>query len=203
MWGCSRSRSKILHKNYKHQILDLGKTQNLIKWVKKIKRDSSSSIDILIINAAYYVRRLNYFENEKNIIKTISTNLTSSILITKKISELMIKKNQGMIVFFSSSAVIVKDIGTSTYSSSKAGLEVFANILNKELKKFYIKTFIFRINFVKTRLSKDLHKTEVKKLLNKFKSNIFSSSNKVYSKILYLYKNKKKTKKILISDKIR
>ena len=55
----------------------------------------------------------------------------------------MFKKNKGMIVFFSSSAVVVKDIGTSSYSSSKAGLEIFAKILNKELKKFNIKTIYY------------------------------------------------------------
>ena len=63
----------------------------------------------------------------------------------------MFKQNKGMIVFFSSSAVVVKDIGTSSYSSS-AGLEIFAKILNKELKKFNIRTFIIRINYIKNKI---------------------------------------------------
>ena len=115
----------------------------------------------------------------------------------------MIKNNSGMILFFSSSAVVVKDIGTSTYSSSKIAIETFAEILNKELKKFKVKTFIFRINYLKTRLSKDMKKNDIKRLLNKFKTNIFSNTNKVYIKIIKLFNNKIQNKNILISDKLR
>ena len=203
VWGCSRSKSTILHKNYKHKVLNLEKKNHIEKWIKQISKDSSNEIDICVLNAAFYERNLNYFETEQNIIKTISVNLISSILISKKISKLMINNNRGMIVFFSSSAVVVKDIGTSTYSATKIALETFAQILNKELKKFKIKIFIFRLNYLKTRLSKDLKKTEVRKLLKKFKSNIFNNTNKVYSKIIELFKKNINTQNIIISDKLR
>ena len=108
-----------------------------------------------------------------------------------------------MIVFFSSSAVVVKDVGTSSYSSSKAGLEVFAKILDKELKKFKIKTFIFRINYIKTKLSKSLTRKKVKKLKKKFSTNRFKNVNQVYLKILELFKKKPNNKNILLSDKLR
>ena len=203
VWGCSRSKSTISHKNYKHKVLNLEKKKHIEKWVKQISKDSINKIDICILNAAFYERNLNYFETEQNIVKTISINLISSILISKKISKLMIKNNKGMIVFFSSSAVVVKDIGTSTYSSSKIALETFAQILNKELKKFKIKIFVFRINYLKTRLSKDLKKNEVRKLLKKFRTNIFSNSSKVYSKIIELFNKNIHNQNILISDKLR
>ena len=203
VWGCSRSKSNISHKNYKHFVLNLEKKNEIEKWIEKVSKESSNIIDLLILNAAYYERNLNYFETEKNIIKTISINLISSILIAKKISKLMIKNNSGMILFFSSSAVVVKDIGTSTYSSSKIAIETFAEILNKELKKFKVKTFIFRINYLKTRLSKDMKKNDIKRLLDKFKTNIFSNTNKVYIKIIKLFNNKIQNQNILISDKLR
>jgi 3-oxoacyl-[acyl-carrier protein] reductase len=110
VWGCSRSKSNISHKNYKHNVLNLEKKNEIEKWIKKVSKESSNIIDLLILNAAYYERNLNYFETEKNIVKTISINLISSILIAKKISKLMIKNNSGMILFFSSSAVVVKDV---------------------------------------------------------------------------------------------
>ena len=167
VWGCSRSRSSISHKNYSHSIIDIEKVTQINKWVNKIKNETTNKVDLLILNAAYYKRNLNFFESDQDIVKTISINLISSILIIKKITELMLKKNKGMIVFFSSSAVVVKDVGTSSYSSSKAGLEVFAKILDKELKKFKIKTFIFRINYIKTKLSKSLTRKKVNKLKKK------------------------------------
>ena len=203
VWGCSRSRSSISHKNYSHSIIDLEKVTQINKWVNKIKNETTNKVDLLILNAAYYKRNLNFFESDQDIVKTISINLISSILIIKKITELMLKKNKGMIVFFSSSAVVVKDVGTSSYSSSKAGLEVFAKILDKELKKFKIKTFIFRINYIKTKLSKSLTRKKVKKLKKKFSTNRFKNVNQVYLKILELFKKKPNNKNILLSDKLR
>lgn len=203
VWGCSRSKSSILHKNYSHSIIDIEKVKQINKWVNKIKNETTNNVDLLILNAAYYKRNLNFFESDKDIVKTISINLISSILIIKKITELMLKKNKGMIVFFSSSAVVVKDVGTSSYSSSKAGLEMFAKILDKEIKKFKIKTFIFRINYIKTKLSKSLTRNRVKKLKKKFSTNKFKNVNQVYLKILELLKKKTNTKNFLISDKLR
>jgi len=203
VWGCSRSRSSISHKNYSHSIIDIEKVTQINKWVNKIKNETTNKVDLLILNAAYYKRNLNFFESDQDIVKTISINLISSILIIKKITELMLKKNKGMIVFFSSSAVVVKDVGTSSYSSSKAGLEVFAKILDKELKKFKIKTFIFRINYIKTKLSKSLTRKKVKKLKKKFSTNRFKNVNQVYLKILELFKKKPNNKNILLSDKLR
>ena len=114
-----------------------------------------------------------------------------------------IKKNKGMIVFFSSSATILNDIGTSSYSSSKAGLETFARILSKELKTFKISVYIFRINYIKTRISENLKIKKIKNLLSKFKTNIFSNTDKIYYKILKLSEKKLKSKEILVSDKIK
>ena len=100
VWGCSRSKSSILHKNYSHSIIDIEKVKQINKWVNKIKNETTNNVDLLILNAAYYKRNLNFFESDKDIVKTISINLISSILIIKKITELMLKKNKGMIVFF-------------------------------------------------------------------------------------------------------
>ena len=65
-------------------MLNLEKKKHIEKWVKQISKDSINKIDICILNAAFYERNLNYFETEQNIVKTISINLISSILISKK-----------------------------------------------------------------------------------------------------------------------
>lgn len=203
VWGCSKSKSKIIHKKYKHQIINLEKKSEINRWVAKVKKEAKNKVDILLLNAAFYERSLNYFDNDNNIIKTVMTNLVSSILISKKFSNTMIKKNEGMIVFFSSSATILNDIGTSSYSSSKAGLETFARILSKELKTFKISVYIFRINYIKTRISENLKTKKIKNLLSKFKTNIFSNTDKIYYKILKLSEKKLNLKEILVSDKIK
>ena len=54
VWGCSRSKSNISHKNYRHIVLNLEKKNEIEKWIKKISKESSNIIDLLILNAAYY-----------------------------------------------------------------------------------------------------------------------------------------------------
>ena len=203
VWGCSRRGSKIKHRNYKHQKLDLSDLKEISNWIKKIKIQTFSKIDILILNAAFYKRSLNYFETNQNLNKTIRVNLISSIILAKEISKLMIFNKKGKIFFLSSSAMSVKDIGTSSYAASKAGLEVFAEVLNKELKKFDIKIFIFRINYIKTRLSKNMKSKEIKNLLEKFKTNIFSNTAEIYKKLILYSKSNARKKQIIINDKLK
>ena len=40
VWGCSRSKSNISHKNYNHTIVDLEKIIQINKWINKIKRET-------------------------------------------------------------------------------------------------------------------------------------------------------------------
>ena len=56
--------------------------------------------------------------------------------------------------FFSSISTSLKNIGTSIYSSIKSGLEMFMEILSKEVKIFGIKIIIFKNIIHKTDMSK-------------------------------------------------
>ena len=62
VWGCSRSRSSISHKNYSHSIIDIEKVTQINKWVNKIKNETTNKVDLLILNAAYYKRNLNFLK---------------------------------------------------------------------------------------------------------------------------------------------
>ena len=83
-------------------------------------------------------------------------NLIASILLTNMISKFMIQHKKGLIVFFSSIASIINEIGSSSYASSKAGLETFSSVIMKELSGFNIKVATLRILYVPTKLSKKL-----------------------------------------------
>ena len=54
VWGCSRKKNNINHKNYFHKKLDLNNEKKIIKWVKEIYKNNNFKIDILINNAAIY-----------------------------------------------------------------------------------------------------------------------------------------------------
>ena len=83
------------------------------KWVKKIEKQTNKKIDILISNSSIFNRSLNSLEADSSITETIKTNLLAPMIITKHISRCMIQNKKGTIIFFSSIASILEDIGTS------------------------------------------------------------------------------------------
>ena len=69
VWGCSRNKPNINHKNYKHYIVNLENVSSLKKWINKVVSESNRKIDLLICNAAIFNRSLNIKENSKIFIK--------------------------------------------------------------------------------------------------------------------------------------
>ena len=132
VWGCSRTNSVINHKNYKHYKIDLENFESLSNWIGKIKKDTREKVDLLICNAAVFNRSLNLHETKKNILKTINVNLSSNIILSKLVSDIMVKRKNGLIIFFSSVATKINQEGSSSYSASKSGIETFSQVLSKE-----------------------------------------------------------------------
>lgn len=200
VWGCSRGKTIIKNRNYKHTRIDLTNFSSLKKWIKKIEIEAGGKIDLLICNAAIMNRVLNLNDNIKNIVKTINTNLSTNIILASLVSKIMIKKKEGTIIFFSSVAKVINEEGSSTYSASKSGIETFSIILAKELKKFNIKVHSFRIMYLPTRLSQGLSLIKLKNILKKFKSNMFKNEKKILNKINIIL-NKNLNLKTIIYDK--
>ena len=94
-------------------------------------KETGGKIDVFISNAATFERKLNSLDSFKSITKTIDINLIAPILITNMLSKFMIQNKKGLIIYFSSVATIINEVGTSIYSSSKSGLEKFSQIIKK------------------------------------------------------------------------
>ena len=116
------------------------------------------------------------------------------MIITKHISRSMIQNKKGTIIFFSSIASILEEIGSSSYASSKSALESFSKIIKNELKNFRINVSVFRILYVSTELSKKLNKKKIINLKKKFKTNKFGTINKIYENIVRIFEDKKYVK---------
>lgn len=200
VWGCSRGKTNINQKNYFHTKIDLCDEFKIEKWVKKIEKETNKNIDIFISNSSIFNRNLNSLETDLSIVETVKINLLAPILLTKYISRCMIKNKKGTIIFFSSIASILDEIGTSTYASSKSGLETFSNIIKKELNAFKIKLNIFRILYVSTKLSNELNKKQIINLKKKFKSNKFGTVNKIFNKIIKIHYKKGNLANTLLYD---
>jgi len=200
VWGCSRKDDLIKMKNYSHCRVNLSDLSQIDKWINKVSKESSGKIDIFISNAAIFKRRLNLLDSFDNVTETIKVNLIASMLITRMLSKFMIQNKRGLIIFFSSVATIINEIGTSSYASSKSGLETFSQIIKNELNEFNIKVITLRILYVPTKMSSELNNKEITILKNRFKTNKFGTINKIFNKINELYKLKKMPKNNLFYD---
>ena len=200
VWGCSRKDDLIKMKNYFHCKVNLSDLNQIKKWINKVSKESSGKIDIFISNAAIFKRRLNLLDSFDDVTETVKVNLIASMLITKMLSKFMIQNKKGLIIFFSSVATIINEVGTSSYASSKSGLETFSQIIKNELNEFNIKVITLRILYVPTNLSSKLNNKEITILKNKFKTNKFGTINKIFNKINELYKLKKIPKENLFYD---
>ena len=200
VWGCSRKDDLIKKKNYFHYRVNLSDVSQIKEWINKVSKESSGKIDIFISNAAIFKRRLSLLDSFDNVTETVKVNLIASMLITKMLSKFMIQNKKGLIIFFSSVATIINEVGTSSYASSKSGLETFSQIIKNELNEFNIKVITLRILYVPTKMSSKLNNKEITILKNRFKTNKFGTINKIFNKINELYKLKKMPKSNLFYD---
>ena len=200
VWGCSRGKKKIINKNYFHSKLDLRNKKKIKHWIQKVEKQSNSKIDIFISNAAQFVRKLHSLDNLDTIEDVIKTNLIAPIIISNMVSKIMLKNKNGLIVFFSSVAVELNHIGSSTYAASKSGIETFSKVINNELKNLNIKVATIRILYIPTKLSNQLSKKEIKDLIKNFKTNIFRNVNNLFKKIDEIYHSKSFLKKNIFFD---
>ena len=203
VWGCSRKDDLIKNKNYFHSKLDLSNSVKTNEWITKVSRQTRGKINIFISNAGIFERKLNSLDSLKNISETIATNLVAPILITNMLSKYMIQNKKGLIIYFSSVAAAINEIGTSTYSSSKSGLEQFSQVIKKELHKFNIKVATLRILYVPTKLSDKLSSKEITILKDKFETNKFGTIDKIFDKINELYDLKEISKDNLFCDNLK
>ena len=193
-------KKKINNKNYFHSKVDLRSKKEIKHWIQKIEKQSNNKIDIFISNAAQFVRKLHSLDSIDTIEDTIKTNLITPMVISNMVSKIMIKNKIGLMIFFSSVAVELNQIGSSTYAASKAGIETFSKVVNNELKDLNIKVATIRILYIPTKLSDQLSKKEIKNLVKKFKTNLFNNINNLFKKIEEIYHSKRVLKKNVFFD---
>jgi NAD(P)-dependent dehydrogenase (short-subunit alcohol dehydrogenase family) len=129
--GLSRKRPEQLDLGGLFYPCDLANPEETVRTIKKITRDFPS-IDMLINNAAILKTLPLGVMKQQDITRMIDVNLKSPILISKEIFRRMIVARGGQIINISSMAPKLSIVGDSVYSATKAGLEAFSRVLNKE-----------------------------------------------------------------------
>jgi short-subunit dehydrogenase len=120
--------------------VDLHKTPNIV--LGDINEQSTrdriagclreNDVDVYINNAAIYEQKPFAEHSEQEIIKTISTNLTSQILVIQRVYNWFLERGAGLIININSIAGIQPSPNEVIYSATKFGLKGFSQSLQVE-----------------------------------------------------------------------
>ena len=163
--GCSRNKSDIKNKNYRHFQLDVADETAVVETLREIRKEFNR-LDVLINNAG--IASMNHFllTPLKTINDIYKTNVTGAFLFSREAVKLMKKNKIGRIINMSSVAVQLNIEGESVYASSKAALNSFTKILAKEISPYNITVNAIGLAPMKTDLIKNVPDEKIEKLLN-------------------------------------
>jgi short-subunit dehydrogenase len=113
--------------------VDLSDQSQVDGLIARIEADGGP-IDVLVNNAAVETNRLVDEMDERDIVNTISLNLTTPERLTRQVLPGMLQRGRGHLVNVSSMTGIANIPSTSVYSSTKAGLTHFSGGLLADLK---------------------------------------------------------------------
>lgn len=137
----SRTKPEIKNQNLKHFKIDLTKTSSFeknLKFLSAVNFEKYKSI--LIINNAGMIQPIGLFEQIDllQLKENIDLNLVAPLILTRKVFD-QIKSTQNTKVNFVniiSGASFKPILGWSAYCTSKAGLAMFSQCFNEELKTY-------------------------------------------------------------------
>lgn len=127
----ARTRPAQLNRDTAFYPCDLANERETLHTMQAITRDFPK-IDLLINNAAMLKTMPLGVMKEQDIARMIDINLKAPVLISKTVFRRMIGARRGQIINILSMAPKLCVVGDSVYSATKAGLEAFSRVLNKE-----------------------------------------------------------------------
>ena len=155
------------------------------------ERDIQEDIYILINNAGkcdYSLLQDTTYEKYKEL---IYSNLDYTFLITKLVSEKMIKSKQGVIVNISSMWGILGSSMETVYSMTKGGINAFTMALAKEFKDSNVDVIAFALGTVDTDMNNHLNEDERKSFLKTLDDGKMFTADEIANTIYDIVSNKK------------
>lgn len=138
VFGCSRNEIDWAEENYTHTAVDVTDEQQVMSWVRSIKR-TAGRIDILICNAAdTSANKLVALTAGADLDRILQINFRGTFLVCREVSKIMMLQHYGRIINVSSMSVGLHEEGTAAYSASKSAVVEFSKILAKEMARFKV-----------------------------------------------------------------
>jgi benzil reductase ((S)-benzoin forming) len=167
VYGLSRSCS-IIHSNYHHHTLDLSDLEK----VDNFQFPSLATADkIILVNNAGVVGDVKHVGkiNTKKLIECYHINLLAPAILTNNfIAAYESISNEKIILNISSGAGRAPIDGWNVYCSSKAGLDMFSEVLNEEIKidNSTIKILSLAPGIIDTSMQDEIRKSDVTEFSN-------------------------------------
>jgi 3-oxoacyl-[acyl-carrier protein] reductase len=173
------------YSNFYWESIDISQLDRLQHYVTQVKKQFGK-IDILINNVGYLYEGLFSLTPNKEIDKTISTNITGPLLLTKEVLKSMIKNKSGNIINVSSINSSRGHKGVSIYSMSKAAIDGWGRSLAKELGPFNIRVNSVVPGFFDSQLVSYLSDERKKQILKRTPLNRLGTIEDISNVILFL-----------------
>lgn len=162
--GVSRGVSNLTHPNYHHysvDLLDPSAVASLFSNLRKI----DINVDTLINNAGVLTSQYALILDPHRAKDMVLTNLWAPFLISREAARIMRKQKWGRIVHIGSMAPTLEVQGDSIYAACKKGLEMFSNVLARELSQYNITSNVLGISAYPTEMLKQLPSTALENAL--------------------------------------
>lgn len=143
---------------------DLSDKDQILKGIEQIKA-LNIDIDVLINNAAICVIKPQLFTEYEEVENSFRVNFFAPFLITKMLSELMIRQNKGSIVNITSIGSLGHQPGGASYDTSKAALNQFTISIAQELAPFNVRVNAVACGVMQTEMFTGMREDVKKRLI--------------------------------------
>ena len=162
--GLDKNETEIKDNNYKHFIVDITCETDLSSVIKATEKQYNK-IDGLVNSAGTFSNAKPFYEitsDEWN--KVISTNLTGTFLLSKYVSQIMIKNMSGKIVNISCIRSKIFKPNMADYAASKGGIVSLTSTMALDLAKYNIQVNSIAPGFTYTGMtSKSFDNPEIRR----------------------------------------
>jgi 3-oxoacyl-[acyl-carrier protein] reductase len=167
VFGCSTGSASITHPAYMHFSLDLSSHQEVMGFVKFVRKNSQY-VDVLINNAAINPLIVPAVLLPSDTMQRVfNVNVITPMILCREMIKLMKKNNFGRIINMGSMATRHEVVGEALYTSSKAAMVSYTRVLSKEVFQFGITANVVAPSVVKTELSDRINQEALRDILQR------------------------------------
>jgi 3-oxoacyl-[acyl-carrier protein] reductase len=164
--GCSRSKlDQMSSPSYNHFVADITIEAEVVRLFAYI-RARFGQLDVVLNNAGVNpALSLSLLTSHEAASQTMITNVLGTFVVSREAAKLMMLRNWGRIVNFSSMAVRHEVPGEAIYTASKAAVQALTRVMAKEFYRYGITCNAIAPSVVATDLMKSIPRKALEEVL--------------------------------------